>query len=428
MYNKISKQKIIQMRGFVKMSLSEPIEKVKHILKDICTMLSGSEKRKAAAKIAQEYGKGGQTFAANALGMSRNTVRKGGHENNGEEIDDEYYLRGRNRATDNLPELEEHITAILEGQSQADPKFQTDRLYTNLSAKEVWRQLIKQYGYTEESLPTVRTLNTIINKMGYTLKTVKKTKPAKKVEETDAIFKNLAVVHTKASEDDNTVRLSLDAKNGVKVGEFSRGGESRIKVEAYDHDFGTESVTPFGILDVKTKATSIYLNTTKVTSDFIVDSLENYWIENGYSGTGKALLLNADNGMENSSHRTQFIKRMVEFSIDNNTEVTLAYYPPYYSKYNPVEHVWGVLEQHWGGALLDSTETIEKYIKTMTYAGKHPEVKTSNTEYKTGVKLSEEVMKIYEKALDRMEGIEKWFVHISPQKCMEALAFTDCFY
>ena len=87
-----------------------------------------------------------------------------------------------------------------------------------------------------------------------------------------------------------------------------------------------------------------------------------------------------------------------------------------------------MLEQHWGGALLDSAETIEKYIKTMTYAGKHPEVKTVNMEYKTGVKLSEVAMKVYEKALDRMEGIEKWFVHLSPQKCMEALAFTDCFY
>jgi hypothetical protein len=74
---------------------------------------------------------------------------------------------------------------------------------------------------------------------------------------------------------------------------------------------------------------------------------------------------------------------MVEFSIDNNTEVILAYYPSYYSKYNPVEHVWGVLEQHWNGALLDSAETIEKYIKTMTYGGKHPIVKTVDTEYKT---------------------------------------------
>jgi hypothetical protein len=398
------------------------------IFKDIYERLSGSEKRKVAAKIAQEYGKGGQTFAAETLGVSRNTVRKGNRENNGEEIEDEYYLRGRNKATDNLPEIEAQIRAIMEGQCQADTKFQTARLYTKLSAKEVWRQLIKQYGYTEEALPTVRTLNTIINDLGYTLKTVKKTKPLKKIEETDLIFENLKKVHERAEEDDNIVRLSIDAKDKVKVGEYSRGGESRVKVEANDHDFGNEFITPFGILNVKKQTTSIYLNTTKVTADFIVDSLEDYWIVNGYGGTGKVLLLNADNGPENSSRRTEFIKRMIEFSIDNNTEVILAYYPPYHSKYNPVEHVWGVLEQHWNGALLNSAETIENYIKTMTYGGKHPIVKTVETEYKSGVKLSEAVMKIYEKALDRIEGIEKWFVHILPQKCMEALAFTGCFY
>jgi hypothetical protein len=411
------------------MSLSEPIKKVKHILNDIAGVLSGSDRRRAAAKIAQEYGKGGQTFVAEELGMSRNTVRKGNREINGEDVEDEYYLRGRNRATDNLPGLESHIAAILDGQCQADPKFQTDRLYTNLSAKEVWRQLIKQYGYTEKVLPTVRTLNTIINELGYTLKTVKKTKPAKRVEETDQIFENLKEVHENAAKDDNIIRLSMDAKDKVKIGEFSRGGESRVEVDANDHDFGDKYATPFGIMDVKQQTTSIYLSMGKVTADFIVDTLEGYWESHGYSNsTGKILLLNVDNGPECNSSRTQFIKRLVEFSIDNNTEVILAYYPPYHSKYNPVEHFWGVLERHWGGGLLDSVEAIEKYVRTTVYAGKHPEVKTVGAEYKSGVKLSAKVMQIYEKALDRAKGLEKWFVHIYPQQCMDALAFTDCFY
>jgi hypothetical protein len=193
--------------------------------------LSGSEKRKAA-KLAREYGEGGETYVAKVLGMSRNTVRKGAREIDGEEIEDEFYLRGRNRATGNQPELEARITAIMEEQRQCDPKFQTARLYTNLSAKEVWRQLIKQYGYSEAELPTVRTLNTIINELGYTLKTVKKTKPSKKVEETDLIFDNLKETHKNAIDDDDIVRLSIDAKDRVKVGEFSRGGESRAPVGA----------------------------------------------------------------------------------------------------------------------------------------------------------------------------------------------------
>ena len=411
------------------MSLAEPIEKVKHILNSMMGKLTGGDKRRAAGKVAVEYGTGGQTFAAEAFGMGRNTVRKGMSEvKTGEEIEDKYSLRGRKKTTEKLPELESHIRAILDSQSQADPKFQTDRLYTNLSIEEVRRQLIKQYGYTDESLPTARTLNTIVNEKGYTVRTVKKTIPKDVVPQTWDIFDNLDKVHEAAANDDTVVRLSIDTKDRVKVGEYSRGGASRVQVYANDHDFGDEFIVPFGIMNVKEKTTSIYLSETKATADFMVDRLEEYWIENGHSGTGKTLLLNADNGPENSSRRTQFIKRMIQFSIDNNTEVQLAYYPPYFSKFNPIERVWGVLEQHWDGALLDSKETIERYIETTTYDKKRLTAKIIDKVYETGVKVSAKTMRIYEQALERAAGLEKWFVRISPQKCMETLAFTVCFY
>jgi len=218
------------------------------------------------------------------------------------------------------------------------------------------------------------------------------------------------------------VRLSIDTKDRVKIGEFSRGGESRVTVEAYDHDFGDKYAVPFGIYNFKDKTVEIYISETKVTADFIVDCLEEYWVSHGYSNSGKKLLLNADNGPENSSQRTQFMKRMVEFSAEYNTEVILAYYPPYHSKYNPVERIWGALEQHWNGDLLDTTETVIKYAQSMTYDKKHPIVTLIDKVYETGVKVSKKVMRVYEKALDRMAGLEKWFVRILPDKCREALS------
>jgi len=68
----------------------------------------------------------------------------------------------------------------------------------------------------------------------------------------------------------------------------------------------------------------------------MVDRLIDYWESHGYVGSGKKLLLNQDNGPKNSSRRTQFIKRLEEFSIDYDVEITLVYYPPYHSKYNPI--------------------------------------------------------------------------------------------
>ena len=84
------------------------------------------------------------------------------------------------------------------------------------------------------------------------------------------------------------------------------------------------------------------------TSDFIVDCLEQWWDDNKkqYSHI-KQLVINLDNGPQNSSHRTQFMKRIIEFADKNNLEIMLAFYPPYNSKYNPIERCWGILENHW---------------------------------------------------------------------------------
>jgi len=411
------------------MIIKDSIREVKEILKIITDKLPGSEKRRAAAEIAKAYGKGGQTITAEILKVGRGTIRKGMKEiESGKEIKDRYSDRGRKKSTEIFPELEKQIRDIMDSQSQADPKFQTDRLYTNMSIMELRKQLIKQYCYEDVELPTSRTLNTIANNLKYTVKTVKKSKPAKKIPETDLIFDNLDRIHKQTAADDDVIRLSIDTKDRVKVGEFSRGGATRVETNAYDHDFGDTYVIPFGIMDVKKKTVEISISETKVTADFMADRLEEYWIMHGYSGANKTLLLNADNGPENSSSRTQFIKRMVEFSIEHNTEVILAYYPPYHSKYNPIERVWGVLELHWNGALLNTKDVVKKYAETMTYDKRRPTVNIVDKIYDTGIKVSKELMKIYERALDRLQGLEKWYIRISPIKAMNKLAVTECFY
>jgi hypothetical protein len=201
-----------------------------------------------------------------------------------------------------------------------------------------------------------------------------------------------------------------------------------VEVKALDHDFCDEFVTPFGIMDVKEKTAEISICESKVTPDCMVDRLSEYWAARGHSGGHKTLLLNMDNGPENSSSRTQFIKRMVEFSAEHNTHVTLAYYPPYHSKYNPVERLWGVLEKHWGGALLETKEIVMRYIQTMTYAKKPPEVSIITKTYEKGVRVCAEDMEIYEDALERVAGLEKYFVRISPHKSKSVLEFMNTYF
>jgi hypothetical protein len=126
------------------------------------------------------------------------------------------------------------------------------------------------------------------------------------------------------------------------------------------------------------------------------------------------LVLNQDNGPENHSRRTQFLKRIVEFTVEHTLMVRLAYYPPYHSKYNPVERGFGVLENHWNGALLDEVETALKFAESMTWKGKHPIVQLVTAVYQTGVRLTRAAMKEVEKHVQRLPTLGKWFVDIVP--------------
>ena len=92
----------------------------------------------------------------------------------------------------------------------------------------------------------------------------------------------------------------------------------------------------------------------------------------------------------------------------------LAYYPPYHSKYNPIERVWGIFEQHINGSLMDSVSTVIEFAKTMTYNGNKPVVKLTDKIYETGVRLTQKAMAELEKRFQRLPGLEKWFVSIDP--------------
>ncbi len=210
----------------------------------------------------------------------------------------------------------------------------------------------------------------------------------------------------------------MDAKATVKVGLFSRGGKSRVPTYAADHDFQPEAtVTPVGIFLPASDELFLYGVTSKVTSDCLADRLVQWWDQvRGRFPQITTLVINLDNGPENHSRRTQFLYRMVQFAQTYDVRVRLAYYPPYHSKYNPIERCWGILENHWNGALLDSVDTVLQFAATMTWNGLRPLVDLVTTMYKTGVKLTKEAMAVLETQVARLPQLEKWFVDIVPPR------------
>lgn len=217
-----------------------------------------------------------------------------------------------------------------------------------------------------------------------------------------------------AKADEHVLRISMDAKASVKVGPFARGGKSRVLTKAADHDFKpVATVTPVGIFLPSSDELFLYGVTSKVTSDCLVDRLVDWWesVKERFSHI-TTLLINLDNGPESHSRRTQFMQRLVVFAQRSHLTIRLAYYPPYHSKYNPIERCWGILEQHWNGALLDSLEAVIRYASSMTWKGKHPLVTLVTTPYQTGVKLTKKAMQAVETQLQRLPHLDKWFVDI----------------
>jgi len=117
--------------------------------------------------------------------------------------------------------------------------------------------------------------------------------------------------------------------------------------------------TPVGFLTPQDGDLALYMVSSSVTSDCIVDLLQQWWDDKKQSfPLVEKLVINLDNGPDQQSHRTQFMKRIQDFANQNHIRIQLAYYPPYHSKYNPIERTFGILEQHWNGELLDSLDAV----------------------------------------------------------------------
>lgn len=216
-----------------------------------------------------------------------------------------------------------------------------------------------------------------------------------------------------------TLRISVDTKAKVKIGEFSRNGKTRSDKapEGLDHDYAAEAtLVPLGILNLQNNCTDIIFGTSTETSDFIVDCLEMWWDKNkvGYTQI-KKLVVNLDNGPSVSSSRTQFIHRMIGFSEATGLEIHLVYYPPYHSKYNPVERCWSSLERHWNGEILNSVDKAIKWASTMTWKGIKASVSLLDKIYERGISLSKKEMVKYLPQIKRSDNLPKWDVKILPR-------------
>lgn len=175
-------------------------------------------------------------------------------------------------------------------------------------------------------------------------------------------------------------------------------------------------MTPFWIIEVYTWKVSFYYWRSKETSDFVVDCIDEWLSENLKKQPHiTELVINLDNWPDQRSNRTQFIKKIVELSKKFNLNIHLAYYPPYHSKYNPIEHVFWVLERLWRGTVLNTINTVLEWTKNMKWKNKKPiTVKLIDKDYEKWITLSKKEMLPFLQYVIKTGKLSKWDLIIKP--------------
>ena len=210
----------------------------------------------------------------------------------------------------------------------------------------------------------------------------------------------------------------MDTKATIDVGEYSRYGRSRClePVKALDHDMQPkEKLVPGGILEPVSGRSFLFFTSSYKTSDFMADGLMLWWNERKQELPDlKHIVINLDNGPESSGRRSQFLKRMVDFSDITGLTVRMIYYPPYHSKYNGIERYWAGLEKSWNGYLLTTVSVVINRASNFVWKKVRTGACLIETTYEKGVKVVGKDMQAIEERLERSDKLPLYDITVTP--------------
>lgn len=175
-------------------------------------------------------------------------------------------------------------------------------------------------------------------------------------------------------------------------------------------------MVPFGVLEVTTRLLSLVFG-FRECSDFWGDALKMWWESIRAQRKGiRRLVIYLDNGPNNSVVTRKFPRRMFQFADWSGLEIRLIYYPPYHSKYNPIERCWSSLQRKWNGVLLTSAQIVFSCACRMNWRGKHPRVHSIVDCYDDIEAVSNIEMKAINVRLQRSKILQKYDITIKPKK------------
>ena len=371
-------------------------QEVENKMKIFYANLTEKEKRSYAALEAGKLGHGGQKYICTLLGCSPTTLRIGREEiEHGSTVPKNRIRRpggGKKRIMAKIANIDEIFLEIVKDHTAGSPMDEEVK-WTNLGQKAI-SKAFQERGYKVSEY----VVKQLLKKHKYVQRKMKKTKTVKETEHRDDQFKNINKLKEEYMDRGDPV-ISLDVKKKEAIGTFYREGKvygtEALKVN--DHDFLSSAenvIIPHGIYDVQRNEGHITLNTSKDTSEFCCDCVKDWWEAHGQIEYPQALsiLILADGGGSNSSRQYIFKEDLQKLANEIGIEIRMAHYPPYTSKYNPIEHrLFCHVTRACAGAIFSSVERVQELMnKTSTSTGLKVITTIKEKIYKTARKASEE--------------------------------------
>ena len=291
-------------------------------------------------------------------------------------------------------------------------------LWTDLSCREI-REKLKEKGI----LVGDRIVRQLLFKNNFKKRKIQRRRTIKEVVNRNEQFEKIAKLKKAYMRKGEPV-ISVDTKKKEFIGDLHRSGAVYSKDEqvSYDHDFPTLSkgvAIPHGIYDLAKNKAHINIGTRYETSEFSCDSIKKWWLEKGRHDYPKAksILILADGGGSNSSRRYVFKEELQKVVNKIGVEIRIAHYPPYTSKWNPIEHrVFPHVTRAMQGVILQDHLMIKKLIeKVNTKTGLTVSVNIINKIYELGKKATKGFKESMKIKFDKILGC--WNYRVCPIAC-----------
>jgi hypothetical protein len=391
-----------------------------------CRSLPEDHRRRYAALEALKIGYGGIAYVARVLGMSRRTIHTGIREleQMGEDDPDNpkrpsgdagrVRRRGGGRPpiTERNPQLKSVLKEVLDTHSAGSPTDEHVR-WTDLKPLQLAQRLL------EHGIEVSRnTAADLLDRAGFRRRALCKQLITGQVDphERDRQFRHIAALRRLACRRGIPV-LSIDTKKKEPIGTLHRPGQcySTAPQAVYDHDFSHLAegrLVPHGVYDVLANVGFITLGTSRENSAFVCDAIALSWevlFRAMYPGATEVILL-CDCGGANAARSLRFKEDMIALARRLGLRVRIAHYPPYTSKWNPIEHrLFSHVERAWSGVMLDSPRTaLETVENVRTQTGLRVTARILDKVYEIGRKCSDTFRDIKDQFIRHDEVLGQW--------------------